>query len=94
MTRLQCIHKYPLPFTSLNTAVVLDLPIEAKLLDAQLQNGVVVLWVLVDPNADAEKREFVLYATGATIDVDTDRYIATIQLPRGLVGRLFEEIKA
>lgn len=94
MTRLTRIHKYPLPFTNLNTAVLLQLPVEAKLLDAQLQGGVVVLWALVDPNADSETREFALYATGATIDADTDHYIATIQLPRGLVGHLFEEIKA
>ena len=69
---------------------LIELPIGAKILDAQFQRGVLCLWALVDPTAPKEGRWFRVSGTGHTV-LDEERltHIATAQLDT-LVFHVFE----
>lgn len=70
---------------------VVEMPKGARILTAQPQADRLMLWVLVDPNAEREKRVFRTYPTGGHITDPVDRlvYIATIQF-EGFVYHVFE----
>jgi hypothetical protein len=73
---------------------LLDLPIGARVLTAQIQNDVPCLWVLVNPNTAKEPRTFYVIGTGHELPVDIAlTYISTFQQYGGaLVWHLFEAI--
>lgn len=84
------IYKYPL-LTSFNGLIRIELPRHARILTAQLQNGVPVLWVEVDPKElDTLGVYFQFVPTGDEVPVGT-RYVSTIQFPDGLVFHLYVE---
>lgn len=56
------------------------MPIGATILDVQVQNGQPQIWALVDPNAEVEVRNIVMYATGEKIQGDPGVYIGTFQI--------------
>jgi len=63
-----------------STTTQINMPIGAKILTAQMQNGQLYLWALVDDIPDEfEQRVFTLYGTGALILEDPGTYITTIQ---------------
>lgn len=81
------IYKYPV-----TPEMVLPLPKEAKPLTVHIQHGTPQLWVLLNPEAPAIPRKFVVHGTGHTIHTASLLYIGTFQLERGrLVFHLFEE---
>jgi hypothetical protein len=71
-----------------------QIPRDAEVLDAQVQNEVGVMWVLVNPYNDKELRSFVLYPTGQfEFDSSSLTYISTLQYDDGeFVLHLFEKV--
>ena len=82
------IWKFSAPITD---RFQLVMPIGAKLLSVQLQNGDPQIWALVDPHADVERRTFAWVGTGLPVPVKAERaiFVGTVQLPSGLVFHLF-----
>lgn len=55
------IFKYILPMME---EVQVDLPFGAHVFNAEMQEGFICIWAIVDPAAPAAKRNFNLYKTG------------------------------
>lgn len=89
---MKWIYKYEI---SLVGCPRLDLPKGAQILSFQTQNKKLVIWVVVDPTASREKREFVIYGNGQGIaeDLRNLNYIGTTQQSSDppLVWHLFEK---
>jgi len=98
------IWKFPLPVRTdgfimeWNGRFDLDLPKASTVLSVQLQHDQIALWALVTPDADLEKRSFILAATGKDVprrDDEAILFIATVQIDGGsLVLHLFESLGA
>ena len=80
-----------------NDIIEIDLPKGAEILTVQSQYDQPQLWVLVDPDAQTEKRYFRLAGTGHPIHYDMGdmgseyKYINSFQMNDGqLVFHLFE----
>ncbi len=85
---MKTIWKYPLPY--LCDRFELKMPFGARCLDVQVQNGCLVLWALVDPEATLVRQSFSCVGTGHPFDHDDlMTYIATVQGERGLVWHFF-----
>jgi len=87
---MKTIWKYQLPhFVNLKS-----IPIGSEILTAQVQNGVIVLWALVDTNEIDSQRLFHVIGTGwkfPKIDCCMQlRYIATVQRDTE-AAHIFEE---
>lgn len=82
------ILKYPLALEPMKMQEI-DMPMGAKLLDAQLQNGNPVLWASCPESAPPVKRRLVLAFTGHP--GVTGAYVATFQTSGGmLVWHLYD----
>jgi len=83
------IWKYNVP---VEDEVTLEMPKGARLLSFQAQEYDLVLWALVDPNANIEMRRFNVYGTGHPIPSIEQQYIGTAQEQGvgSLVWHLFE----
>ncbi|HQZ59688.1 MAG TPA: hypothetical protein PLQ39_08370 [Acinetobacter sp.] len=71
---------------------ILKMPLGAKFLDAQMQNGNLQLWALCN-NAlvTVAERKIAIYGTGNPMPDDCGEYIATFQMANGsLVFHVFE----
>ncbi len=67
------------------------MPVDAEILSVQVQHKEVQMWVLVDPDAITEAREFDVYGTGHLIPESSGKFIGTFQIEGGaLVFHLFE----
>ena len=88
------IWKYTLQDTWKQT---IAMPLGAKILTAQMQEGKIVLWVLFDhdwrvsPEPLKKDRTFYMYVTEEPTDLDYQHYIATLQMGH-LVVHLFERM--
>lgn len=71
--------------------VAVDMPKGAKILSLQMQNGKPIIWAIVDPLAEIEKKIFIHCTTGPTSDQPYEKYIGTYQEDSGLVYHIFEE---
>ncbi len=70
---------------------VIEVPINARILDVQTQHEDPQLWLLVDPTNEKVKREFTIYDTGFTMPDYPGEYVGTFQLNGGgLVFHVFE----
>lgn len=85
------VFKYEVPF---HDELVIPMPKGAQLLRFGAQHDQCVVWALVDPDAPAEERWFILRGTGHSIERQPEQlnYVGTAQLPSGLVFHLFELI--
>lgn len=83
------VFKYEIP---LDEEFTLQLPVGARILSFQVQDGQPMIWALVNVHAPFESRQFLLCGTGHKINEDRiQSYIGTIQLLEGkLVFHLFE----
>lgn len=83
------IWKYEIPIKS-NFSLII--PIEYKILDFKIQNGVPVIWALVNPESARNSISFCIYGTGHPIDKKDERkqYVGTI-IDDSLVWHLFKE---
>jgi len=88
------IYKYPFPI-QVESDFVIHMPVGAKILTVQLQNGDPYIWAIVDPAAEICARSFLLFGTGNPLPTDITAlpYIGTFQLRSGsFVFHLFEGI--
>lgn len=73
---------------------ILEIPAGGQVLSVQMQYGEPRIWVLVDPDAKPEVREFTVYGTGHPVADDPGRqrtYIGTVQMSGGnLIDHVFE----
>lgn len=91
------IWKFPLDVISYQK---ISMPINAKILSVQSQNGLPVIWAICNTESEyKEDREFEIVGTGEPFFEDSrfwkeQKYIGTFQLLEGeFVGHLFELIK-
>lgn len=69
----------------------IEMPMEAKVLTVQLQNGKPHIWTLVNSENDMEIRKFTIVGTGNPFDVSNMKYIGTFQ-DTPFVWHLFENV--
>lgn len=69
------IYKYPIPLSA--TPTELTLPEDSNIRLVALQDGVITLWIEVDPTKPETKRYFKIFGTGHTIDAGA-QYIGTV----------------
>jgi len=82
------IHKFTF---QLSDEPVVMMPVNAKILCVQTQNGIPCIWAMVDPSDEIFGRTLRLFGTGHPIPDDfTGNYIGTFQTPMGLVFHLFQ----
>jgi hypothetical protein len=73
---------------------VIEMPLDAEILDVQLQNGQMFnacIWAKVNPENELEKRKFVVIGTGHSFDDTNHKYIGTYQ-DGPFVWHLFEDV--
>ncbi len=78
---MNIIYKYKLKVQGFKQ--VIELPMGSKILTAQCQDGIICLWVEVDPDRKLVKREFFVRGTGDAIAdgiANSLRYINTVQV--------------
>ncbi|HLE86824.1 MAG TPA: hypothetical protein VI727_04105 [Candidatus Brocadiaceae bacterium] len=73
---------------------LLEIPIEAEILDVQMQYGSPQLWAVVTPELQKETRHIRIHGTGHRVStVDNLKYISTFQMEGGsLVFHAFEVV--
>jgi hypothetical protein len=82
------IWKYPLP---VDDCFFVTMPVGARLLSVQMQDGQPCLWALVDPTAAKIGRLLRVYGTGSPISGDPGAFVGTFQMHGGaLVFHLFD----
>lgn len=83
------VFKFPLEISDEQKVLM---PVGAKVLTVQVQNGVPCLWAECNPDAECVYRTFLIRGTGHPIDDNIEKeYIGTIQLYGGsLVLHVFE----
>ena len=89
------VYKYDLPYADC-FKFELELPIGAKILTAKAQYGIGQLWALVDPEAEIQRRTFLITTTGHAIIEGPEElvYIDTMLfLNDSYVSHLFEVLK-
>ncbi len=70
---------------------VVNMPIGAKVLTVQMQNGEPQVWALCDEANPTEPRQIAIYGTGNPLPLEPGEYIATFQMHDGaLVWHAFE----
>lgn len=83
------IWKYDLEITDEQK---IKMPLKAKVLCVQIQNGLPKIWIKVNPENEKEERTFLTVGTGHIMlknDMQYDEYIGTYQF-KELVFHLFE----
>lgn len=83
------VWKYTLRIVDLQT---LQIPIGARFLSVQMQEGQPQIWALVDENAQLEPRSLAIYCTGQPIWNNPGLFIGTFQVG-AFVFHVFEEEK-
>lgn len=82
------VFKFPLEMSDEQKVLM---PVGAKVLTVQMQNGKPCLWAECNPDAECVYRTFLVRGTGHPIDEIEKEYIGTIQLYGGsLVLHVFE----
>ena len=73
----------------------MELPKDSLVLDIKIQDKKPTMWVLVEENADLEKRYFRMFGTGQKFETISGlSHIGTIQMFKGdFVWHVFEEFK-
>jgi hypothetical protein len=70
----------------------IQMPMEAKVLTVQIQNGQPTIWAQVNPQNESETRHFTIVGTGNPFDDTNHKYIGTFQ-DSPFVWHLFEIVK-
>lgn len=93
---MQRIYKYKVEFGRPGRGTTLMLPLGARILTVQEQNGEGYMWALVDPEAELAPRKIHIVGTGsdATDVARGAQYLGTFQAVEGghiFVWHIFEE---
>jgi len=85
----EVIYKYPIQLAQL---FGVQMPLNSKILKADMQHGEPVMWALVDTGEPTRERVFSVYGTGNRISrIGPIEYIDTFQMEGGsLIWHLFE----
>ncbi len=88
MSAPSAVYKYPIPITD---RFSIEMPYGHRVLSAQMQNGVPVMWAAGDPTLKMDRRWFYLVGTGNPMQREARlcRFIDTIQ-DGSLVWHLWE----
>jgi DNA-directed RNA polymerase subunit RPC12/RpoP len=82
------IYKYHLPLLD---EIEIQLPMGAQILTVQSQEGLPLIWALIETDAPLTTRRFCIRGTGHTFKGNEGKYIGTFQLQNGdLIFHLFE----
>jgi hypothetical protein len=82
------IWKYELQVTEFQQ---IEMPLDAELLDVQVQHGAPCLWARVNPCAPMVNRVLVTHGTGHDVAESTGEHVGSYQLQGGaLVFHVFE----
>ena len=75
--KFRTLHKYKLP-DKLNN---ISMPVGARILDCQMQNGTLFLWAMIDSNAEQHTRTFKIFSTGEDLQhpIGPEHHVATVQ---------------
>ena len=87
------IYKYIIPISDEQTVKI---PYDAKILSAQMQNGQLCLWAIVDPKSDVQGGKVIsIHGTGHELRESPGqlKFISTVQ-DGPLVWHVFERIDA
>jgi hypothetical protein len=89
-------------FELIGAQCFVSMPAGAEVLNVDHQNGQVVLWAMVDPEARTHQRKFDIVGTGLAVDdlfMEDREYIGTAQIPpnnpmafSALVLHVFEDL--
>lgn len=91
---MKTIHKYTLTKLQLSNGIVfVEIPEGAKLLTAQVQDGHICLWAIVDPERTKQQRRVFVIGTGwPRFPEFAIEYLGTVQFPEScLVFHVFIE---
>lgn len=88
---MKTIWKYPIPY--LTPLREIEMPEGAEILTAQIQNGVLCLWAIVDTSKPETTRVIEIIGTGHEIQKGERKYIGTVYPDNGLVWHIFEAKK-
>ena len=92
---MKVIHKQTIPKSILNGSKSLKIPIDAKILDIQLQYGDIVVWYEFEVMNKEQlvERRIACVGTGIVFDTEYEhKYISTIQIEY-LVYHFYVEVK-
>ena len=71
---------------------LIEMPVDAEILDIQVQNGTPCLWARIDPKADKVNRFIITHGTGHNVPETTGKHIGSYQIEGGsLVFHVFEK---
>ena len=86
------IWKYRIPIEDRFT---MELPKDSMVLDVKIQDEQPTMWILVETEANLEKRYFRIFGTGHKFETIANlKHLGTIQMWNAtLVWHIFEEIK-
>jgi hypothetical protein len=90
---MRTIYKYTL---NIDSHQAIEVPSGAEFLSAQIQNGKVCVWALVDPNAKKELELFIIAGTGHPFPEQPKQFqfLGTVQQAGGaLVWHIFRAVK-
>lgn len=82
---MKTVYKYQITRTG-----KIRLPIGAKIVHTDKQNGEIFIWCLVDTDALTEKREFCVMGTGWDLGDEPFQYIGTVPDGHGYVWHVIE----
>lgn len=69
-----------------------EMPVGSQVLSAGAQGKSMVIWAMVDPEAEAtEYRHFDIYGTGHSMNDNSGAFVDTVQFANGLVFHVFEK---
>lgn len=84
---MKTIRKYELEITDEQT---IKMPIRSKFLHAGDQNNRLVIWCDVDTDTKMTSRTYLVIGTGSPLP-EYGIYLATVQMPNGLVWHILEK---
>lgn len=90
---MKTIYKYPIEITDEQT---FPMPVGAKILTVQVQNGNPFIWAMVNPESPTEQVSIRIYGTGHPISGRSNlEYVGTFQSMYGghLVFHVFKDIQ-
>jgi|SRR6476620_5842364 len=86
----ETIYKYQFRVTD---RFMLTLPVGARILAVQVQQGIPCIWAQVDPKADSVTRFFRVFGTGRLMESDVPlQYLGTFQIQNTIVFHLYEAL--
>lgn len=80
------IYKYPIGTGD----TIVSMPSGARVINAALQHGKLVVLAVVDTAKTLEPRAFHVYMTGESVPDEPGAYINTVIAANGIVGHIFE----